>query len=55
MSISSILESIFGIIVISAVAAETGITVENGPEFMAQAITITRTYVVAIFQAMGHP
>lgn len=53
MFIDTILKAVFGIIVISAVAAETGVTVENGPAFMEQAITIARTYVEAIIRAMA--
>lgn len=53
MFIDTALKSIFGIIVLSAVAAELGVTVENGPEILAQAITIARTYVEAIIGAMA--
>lgn len=53
MFIDTAIKSIFGIIVISAVAAETGISVENGPEMLAQAVTIARTYVTAIIGAMA--
>jgi hypothetical protein len=53
MFIDTAIKSIFGIIVLSAIAAETGFTVENGPEMLAQAITIARTYAAAIIGAMG--
>lgn len=53
MFIDTILKCIFGIIVISAVAAETGLTIENGPAMLEQAVTIARTYVEAIIRAMG--
>jgi hypothetical protein len=53
MFIDTALKSIFGVIVLSAIAAEVGVTAESGPAMLEQAIVITRTYVEAIIRAMA--